>query len=612
MYRSIVLFPFLFLVGLMSETTHAQRNSAFPVIQYRLSMEQPQKHYFTVVMTVKDLKKPFMDVVMPVWTPGSYLVREFSRNVQEFSATDAAGQALSVEKTAKNVWRVATRNLSSVVIRYRVYAYEISVRTSFLDDMHGYVNGAGMFMYVDGYLRTPVTLVINPPTGWGSISTALEPAISTDETFVFSAPDFDVLVDSPIEIGTHPVYDFSVRGVPHQVALYGVGNYEADRLIADMKRIVETASGIFGDMPYPRYVFLVQLLQTGSGGLEHTNSTSLQYRRWGFKPESAYKRWLALVAHEYFHVWNVKRIRPLPLGPFDYTRENYTPLLWVAEGITTYYSPLILRRAGLNTPDEFLGWIGSQITDIQSKPGRLVQSVEQAGFDAWIKYYRPNENSDNTTISYYNKGGMIGLILDLEIRWRTGGKKGLDDVLRTLYETYAKAKGRGFTPEEFRQTCEAVAGGTLAEIFDAYVSGVREIDYARYLAHAGLRLSTLPTDGQGSVYLGIRTRKDNGRTIVSHVISDSPAEEYGLNVNDELIAFDGIRVEDEYADRLAERKPSSFVTVTVARDGMLREIDVALGSPAGLTYQVQRIKNPAPEQKAVYENWMQTSWPTRE
>ena len=599
----------LFLLAMIlccPSLTKAQRMQ--PTLFYHVSMEQPQKHYFTVTLTVTGSKNPFIDFVMPVWTPGSYLVREFSRNLQEFEATDGAGQALTFEKITKNSWRVTTRSGSPVTVQYRVYAYEISVRTSFLDDMHGYINGASVFLYPDGLQNLPLTLSVEPPSGWRTVSTSLDPAGASDSLFTFTAPNYDTLVDCPIEIGSHQEYPFSVRNVPHTVAVYGVGNYDSARLIPDMKRIVETGTSIFGDIPYRRYTFLTQLLQNGSGGLEHASSVSLQYRRWGFKPESAYKRWLSLVAHEYFHLWNVKRIRPKALGPFDYTHENYTRLLWVAEGFTTYYSAIILRRAELTTPQELIGWVSSQITDIQSKPGRLVQSVEEASFDAWIKYYRPNENSDNTTISYYNKGAVMGLLMDLEIRHRTGGRKSLDEVLKTLYGTFAREKGRGFTDVEFRQTCESVAGGSLAELFDRYVSGVQEFDYNRYLGYAGLRLISKPADG-GS-YLGIKTRKDNGRMMVSHVISDSPAEAYGLNVNDELIAMDGLRIDDDYADRLAERQPAALVTITVARDGILREIDVILGTSPLLSYRIEPADQPTGEQRLVYEGWTHSNWPT--
>jgi predicted metalloprotease with PDZ domain len=606
MKRTAVLL--LSLMGLMASSSPAQQNA--PAIRYRVSMEKPQTHYFTVTVTVADLKKPSLDFVLPVWTPGSYLVREFARNVQEFTATDGSDRPLPVEKINKNTWRVASRNASPVTVQYRVYAYEVSVRTSFLDDMHGYINGASVFMYVDGHQGRPATVVIDPPEGWRTVSTALERVPGAPDPFTYTAPNYDILADSPMEIGTHPVYTFTVRDVPHEVAVYGIGNYDPERLVADMRRVVETAVEIFNDLPYPRYVFLVQLLPSGGGGLEHQNSASLHYRRWGFRPESVYRRWLGLVAHEYFHLWNVKRIRPQPLGPFDYTRENYTSLLWVAEGFTTYYSAQILRRADLTQPEEFLGWASGQISDVQAKPGRRVQSVEEASFDAWIKYYRPNENSDNATISYYNKGALIGLLLDLEIRHRTEGKKSLDDVMRSLYTVYAREKGRGFSPAEFRQTCESVAGGPLADIFDRYVSDTEEIDYDRYLGYAGLRLAARPSEG-GGAYLGIKTRKEDGRMIVSQVIAGSPAYTYGINVNDELIAIDGIRADDAYADRLAERQPASIVTITVARDGILREIDVILAEPPPTAYQVERIAEPSPAQRAVYEGWTHSAWPAQ-
>lgn len=580
-----------------------------PDIEYDVQMAEPQTHYFDVTITVTGLHRQTMDFVLPVWTPGSYLIRDYARHVTTFSATDGQGVRLPVRKTNKTTWRVESRGAERIIARYRVYAFDENMRESYLDESHAYINGPSLFMYVDGYVDHPVRLRIHPSPGWDTISTGLDPV--PGEKWVFQAPNYDALVDCPIEIGQHPVYEFAVQGVPHRIAIYGVGNYEPERLMADVRRIVEAARALFGELPYRHYTFIVHLMPSGGGGIEHANSASLSYPRWGFSPESSYQRWLSLVAHEFFHLWNVKRIRPIELGPFDYTRETPTRMLWVAEGFTSYYADRLLLRAGFISPDRYLDRLTQAIAELQSRPGRFVQSVAEASFDAWIKFYRPDENSRNTTVSYYNKGKILAALLDLEIRHRTGGRRSLDDVMRHLYTEFYKKRNVGYTEEDFRRVCQEVAGGDLSAFFDHYVYGTSEIDYDRFLRHAGLRLQRTEIDERRG-YLGIGLRNENGRAVVASVVANTPAERYGVYVGDEILAIDGWRVGfDNYAQRLGTKKPGQSVVLTINRKGRVRTLDVVLGRRMRIDYHIVRLDEVTAEQDALYRRWVLESGTTR-
>jgi predicted metalloprotease with PDZ domain len=586
----------------------SQRNDISKV-QARLSMPEPWTHYYQVEMIVESASGGEMDFTMPAWTPGSYMIREFARNVQEFSAADSSGRTLSWEKVNKSTWRVRCEGAADVIIKYRVYAFEPSVRTSFLDDSHGYINGASVFFYISDCLKVPYYIAIFPYPGWTHISTSLEAVEGLENTFL--AQEYDVLVDSPIEIGCQKVLEFEAKGVPHFISIYGEGNHSPERIRDDLKKIVETAAEIVGEIPYKTYTFLLQLLKEGSGGLEHAASTTLQVSRWSFQPEENYRKFLRLAAHEYFHVWNVKRIRPRELGPFDYTKENYTRLLWVSEGFTDYYEGVILRRAALISPENFLEHLAKKIADFRDTPGRLVESVADASFDAWIKQYRQDAHTPNATVSYYLKGHLIGLVLDLEIRKRTGSRKNLDDVMRLLYRKCCQEDSRGFSEEEFRVVCAETAGSFLDELLDGYAYGTEDMDFAPYLAYAGLQFTPTspPKASPAKGYLGISLQNLDGRPVIMGISAGTPAYEQGLNVNDEILGLDGFRVNMEtIQSRMDYKTPGARIDLLVARGDRLRTISVRLGEKPANEFEIEKMQDALPEQKATYESWLCAPW----
>ena len=607
---------FVVLVG--GSRSHAQTTAPVSTdISFTVAMSKPHTHLLEVELRVKiaaNLQAPNeSDLIMPVWTPGSYLIREFERHVQDFAA-DASGRALEWTKVNKNTWRVKTNGARQWRATYRVYANELTVRTSELNSDHAFWNNATLLMYPDGRFNTPSTLRVVPVSGW-KVATGL-PEVS-GEPNTFHAENFDVLYDSPVEVSNFRELQFTVRGVPHRIVIDGEGNYDADRMRADVQKIVEAQTAMFGAIPYHDYTFILHLRSDTGGGLEHLNSTALGFRRFNFSTEKNYQGFLSLVSHEFFHLWNVKRIRPDTLGPFDYMKENYTRLLWVAEGITEYYGNLMLRRAGLVSDQVYLEHLAKQIQDFQETPGRQVMSAEEASFDSWIKFYRPDENTVNSQISYYDKGELLGLLLDLNIRRRTANAKSLDDVMRYLYTEFF-AKGRNYTPADFQKTCELMAGASLEEFFSRYVRGRDELKpvYNQMLAGAGLRLeqagigigvedSNTQAPIKGFLGADLEEKLDGDFIVIKSVRAGSPAYEQGLNAKDRIIALDGARVDkDTFEALIAAKRPGDTVRVTVFRFDDLRTFDIRLAGRIAAPYRIVLSPNAGAEQKRIYQAWL--------
>jgi predicted metalloprotease with PDZ domain len=574
--------------------------AAVPTLHYTLAMPLPQSHYFEVKMELGGFSAAdYTDVKMPVWAPGSYLVREYAKNVEGFQARTASGQTLVAEKINKNTWRVRHPKQANFQVSYRVYAFELSVRTSFIDADHGYLNGSSVFMYPAENKLLGSTLTVQPATGWEKVSTALRPGTGK---FTYKAASYDELADSPIEIGNHKVLEFTANGTPHQVAMFG--SYVADdaKLLADMKRVCEAAHQVVGQNPLDHYLFIVHNLERGGGGLEHLFSTTLEVSRTAYGTTAGYKSFLGLVAHEYFHLWNVKRIRPMALGPFDYDQENYTHMLWVSEGMTEYYSKQINERAGVLSQEEYLGKLGNAIGEVENTPGNRVQSAAESSFDAWIKYYRPSENAINTQISYYSKGDLIGTWLDLNIAEATKGQKHLDDVFRLLYDTYYKKANRGFTDQEFQDAVATVAGRRYDDFFQNCVYGTKTIDYATALGYAGLTLTTAPLSTDGT--LGAVFSNATGRLLVTKVLRDGAAWTSGLSVNDEILLINGAAPSEEAVKPLLGGAVGSEVTLQVRRDGLVRDIKLKTLPNSDRKYQIQPTANPTEAQKKVLAKWL--------
>jgi len=573
-----------------------------PTIHYQVAMPQPQSHLFEVTLSVQNWQKPLLDLKMPVWTPGSYLVREYAKHLQDFSAdTGDKKQSLAFRKITKNHWQIDTANTSKITVRYRVFANELSVRTNHLDATHGYFNGAALFFFIPEFEQQPIQVEIVPKPEW-QVTTPL-PAVS-GKANTFEAKDFDTLVDSPFEIGSHQIYNFEVLGKPHQLAIWGQGNVNPEGVIEDTKKIIEVEANIFGGLPYERYLFLLHLTNNSFGGLEHKDACSLIYARFGFRAKEKYQRFMQLVAHEFFHLWNVKRIRPKALEKFDYEQENYTTSLWFCEGTTSYYDLQIPLRAGIYDAKTFLENLSKEITQLQLIPGRKVQPLGESSFDAWIKLYRRDANSNNSQISYYLKGEMISLLLDLLIRSRQENQRSLDDVMAIMWQRFGKEE-IGFTPQQLQDVIESVAQTDLGEFFNRYIDGVDELPFDEYLEPFGLRLNVVE---EAVPYLGLTVKTENNQEMIKFVEATSPAALAGVDAGDELLAIDNLRVTaDQLSDRLKDYQAGDTIKLSIFHQDQLRTLPVKLVAPQPSRYQIVQVENPTQVQQQNFAGWLGTS-----
>jgi predicted metalloprotease with PDZ domain len=483
----------LLLVSLISPASPATGDLR---INYRVSMDDAANHNFRVSMTLKEVSTDTMVLKMPVWTPGYYWIQNYPKNLSRLEITDGSGRECPIRKTSKNVWKVATGGSGTLEASWVIYGNSHSVADAFIDSTHAFIVPAALFLYPENGLSLPSEVTFELYPGWTTVSTGLEPVTSAASVApvkgkerTYRASCFDVLFDSPILAGNQEVMTFTVNAVPHHIAVLNQGNYDREALKRDYAKVVESAVNLIGEMPYRHYTFLI--MGQGMGGLEHLNSMAVFTGRedGDIYPADrrAFRGWMKFIAHEFFHLYNIKTIRPIALGPFDYDRENYTNMLWVSEGFTVYYENIIMNRAGFMTPDEMLESFSRSISAYESIPGSRVQSATLSSFDTWINFFSRSENSQNTTISYYDKGCGLGLLLDLKIRQSTGSMKSLEDVMRILYYEYHKKLGRGFTDKEFRMECEKIAGVELGELF-GWASSVIRPEYDRYLGYAGLYL----------------------------------------------------------------------------------------------------------------------------
>lgn len=591
--------------ALQIEAKHQQEVQPW---QYVVSMPQPENHLIRVQLTISDWQEKYLDLHLPVWSPGSYLVREYAKNLQGFKATDELGNPLAWQKKSKNHWRIAkaetkaeakTQTGGAIQISYQIFANELTVRTNHMDGTHGFFNGAATFMFVPGYESHPWTVEILLPRREWAIATAL-PAV-VDRANTFYANDFDTLADSPFEVGLHSRHEFSVRDIPHDLIIWGEGNPNPEQIIKDITKIIEVEADLFGSLPYDRYLFLLHLSTNVNGGLEHKNCCTLNFSRLGFRKE-AYLKFLNLVSHEFFHTWNVKRLRPKALEKFDYDQENYTPSLWFSEGTTSYYDQLITLRAGLYDAKHYLKLVGDSITRLQTTPGRFVQTLSESSWDTWIKLYRPEANSQNTQISYYLKGELVSMLLDLLIRNQTANQRSLDDVMRLMWQYFGKSE-TGFTESELYAVAESVAGRDLQPFFRNHLHTTNELDYNYYLEPFGLCVQPVPKDYPP--YIGMAVKTVHGLTTVKSVDSNSPAQMAGINSGHELLAINGIRVSAEsFVDRLQEFEPDDVIELSLFNQDRLYNTHLVLQEPVCDRYAIVSVANPTPVQDEYLRAWL--------
>ncbi|GAC1545708.1 MAG: PDZ domain-containing protein [Polyangiales bacterium] len=574
-------------------------------VRHQIAVADANAHLVTVTSTFTAeggaLPDPLV-VAMPVWTPGSYLVREYARNVELPRARVGGERVLAVTKVRKNAWSIAHGGAPEVVFAYDLYCNDVSVRTNHVDDTHVYLNGAATFTFATHEPSGGADVVIDAPSGW-KIATALRPLGGA----TFRAESFDELVDSPIHVADHATRRFDVLGKPHHFAVWGEApNAQWDEVARDTRLIIETEARFFGGtLPYDEYTFLWLVTPRNRGGLEHRASTTLTVQPQLFDDRKGYLDVLSLVAHEYFHLWNVKRIRPQGLSPYRYEEENYTRLLWWFEGATSYYDWRVLRVSGLCTVDEYLDHLGEEISRLEDTPGRMQQSCCEASFDAWIKLYRADENTVNSTISYYLKGEIVCALLDVELRARTHGQRGLDDVLAELWRAHG-VEEKPVPEDAMAALFDRVAGVPMHDVLAAWTEGRGELPIDATLAKVGLKLvRERGHEKRQRPSLGVRVRAVDGRCVVVSILRGRAAHKGGIDTGDELVAVGGKRVEGGKVDAtLLGRAPGSTVDVVVARDGQLRTVSCTLDAPTVDRVRVVIADGASAAQRSLLEGWL--------
>ena len=554
-------------------------------VHYRIEAADPHARLFTVTLTVAHPQEQ-QELSLPVWIPGSYLVREFSKNLQRLSAQQ--GRRVPLLQLDKHRWRATCRTDRPLVLTYEVCAYDSSVRTAWLDASRGFFNGTSVCLRVHGQEDAPHALEVasTAATAHWSVATGLTPQSIDKRGFgVYAASHYDELVDCPVEMGTFWSGQFTACGVAHRFVVAGAApSFDGKRLLADTQKICETAIRFWhgkGKPPIKNYLFMLNAVHDGYGGLEHRNSTALICGRRDLprtgeaRASDGYTTLLGLISHEYFHTWNVKRLRPAEFSRYDYSQENYTQLLWFFEGFTSYYDDLLLRRAGLIDDATYLKLLGKATNQVLQTPGRSVQTVAQASFDAWVKYYRQDENTPNATVSYYTKGSLVALCLDLTLRRE--GKTTLDDVMRALWKRCA---GGPMTEADLRAELASLAGRSFDNELDQWVHSTAELPLAELLAAHGVALK--PEQPQLAQRLGLRVT-ENHSVQLKTVLRGGPAEKAGMAAGDEWL---GLQVQGQ-GWRIARLEDVAFyagaatqVTAVVARDGRLLQLPMAL--PAAL------------------------------
>ena len=571
-------------------------------LAYRVEIARPETQRIEVTVQVTGHRSREAYLSFPRWAPGWYVFRDYARHVEAASAASARGEPLEMEKSSVSTWRVRTRGNRRFSVTFRIYCGKWGDAYSHVDATHASLFGPSVFPFVHDRTTEPVALELDFPESWLAISTGLP--VAGDDDRSFRAQNYDELLDCPIEIGNHEVYRFSAGGKPHELAVVGGPiPTPGERLTSDLRKIVEEAGRLFGELPYDRYVFLLYVTPAPTGSLEHRNSTTLTMKPECFHAEPEYvKKWLATASHEFFHLYNVKRIRPAELVPFDYLHEQRSPQLWVFEGLTSYYDDLVLVRAGLMDEKVWLGKLGKNVCLLRSMPGRKLESLADSSRDAWVKFMVKDENWQNRGISFYTKGLLVGFCLDLEIRRRSNDNQSLDDVMRSIYRDSRSSGYRGLTEARFRKLCEDAAGSVLPVIFDTYVHTTEPIDFDTHLAAAGLKLTPdrkkpgelgRPEKDQG--WLGLETTSTEGRLLVARIPTETPAHRAGLAPGDELLFLDGRRIESaaDFDARIQWATPGDTLTLTISRYGRRRELPAQVGQHPVTTFLV------VPDRKAT-------------
>ena len=595
--HGIKAFLLLLICGWLAGV-HSPAHAQISEITYRVGWEKPNLRFYDVEVRVTSPDKNALLLRIPEWRPGRYIIQNFARNVVDFSAYDDAGKPLPFQKIDKNTWKVVPKKSQMVVARYRYYANLLDAGNSYLDDREAYLNPATMLMYVPGAEFTPVKLSLQQPTGW-QVATAL----NRDTNGYWIAENYHELIDNPIIVSEQlDIRTFQHEGVTFEIASVGPAVLDWQRFENDLRQIISVQKAIFGELPLERYVFLYHFVDYRNGhGVEHKNSTSIVVGPSDFSDPSSYQRLLGVTAHEFFHVWNVERIRPEKIFYPDYNQPNYTKLLWWFEGVTSYYESLSLVRAGINSPEQFIQKLSRLISYIENNPANRHISLADASFDEWAK---SSDVPPGTHYSFYSKGEWAGALLDLAIRRETNHRHTLDDVMRYLYQNYAK-KQRGVPEDGIRAAVKAVTGKSFDWFFERFIEGSETPDYNAFFGTVQLAVSVSPDDTTAAD-LGIRISNQNGFAEIVSLLPESPAADGGLAIGDRLLAVDRYRIDAENFQRIMHRFAiGDTVTVSLFRRDELRDITVVLRNLPRYRYHISPAAGKAFSELPALQHWLE-------
>ncbi|HKY60457.1 MAG TPA: PDZ domain-containing protein [Gemmatimonadota bacterium] len=574
-------------------------------IRYSIGWDNPASQLYAVRVTAAADGEPVM-FSLPAWRPGRYILQNYAANVQGVRAEGPDGRPLEVEWLDLDSWRVEPDGARTVTLVYDYYAVTFDAGSSTLRPEVAYFNPVNLFPWVEDRLDHPVTLTIGAPAGW-AVATQLAPAVGGNER-VFVAPDYHRLADSPtIAAPELTDWEFEVDGVPYHAVFRGrldLGPRTQEQVVADLAALSREEVAIFGSTPFEEYWHLYQLVPYPFGhAVEHEASASYVLSDNLFQTDEGYVGFLSVTAHELFHAWNVKRIRPAALWPYDYSAPQLTRLHWVTEGVTAYYDMLVLARAGLIPPEAYYESVAGNIQALQSSPGRKTTSASLASLTSWFSGY--GSGNPNQSISFYTKGALLGLLLDLRIRDATDGERSLDDVLRWLWEEYY-LEDRGYPEDGFQAAVEAVAGRSFEEFFARYVHGTEELPYDSTLAIVGLGAREEADPARPASTLGLRTGTEDGKLVVTNVLPASPALEAGLMRDDVLVAIGGdpVGAAEEVQQALAERAPGEAVEITIERQGERQTVSATLAGGGNLRWRVVPVANPTERQVRLRDAWL--------
>lgn len=573
-------------------------------IEYTVSLDAPQTQTFQVAMLVRSVASRTLEVALPVWRQGKYAIINPVGSIRAVTATTSSLRPLPMRKSDKTTWRIETEGAPEILIRYTVFANSLNDRTRHVDDTHAYLSGSTVFLFAPGRRGDSLLVRLEAPVDW-QVATGLDHAPGDPRTLL--APDYDVLIDSPIEIGHHELVTFDVEGKRHEIAVWGGIPFDSDRIERDFAKVIQAESAIFGGLPYDRYVFFMHVAPGLSGGTEHLNSTVIQMPPAAFESDDQHRVLLSLAAHEMFHTWNVKRLRPAAFRTMDLVRENYTDLLWFCEGTTSYYDELIVVRAGLQTPEAYLKALAESIYQHRARPGALVQSLAESSFDAWVKFNNPNADEVNATVSYYDGGALVSLLLDLEIRRRTQSRVSLDMLLRAMYETFPSS-GPGYTSADLVATLNRITDSRFDEFFQQYIHNASRYPFEEAFPVVGLEM--VPVDAGPKAYSGLLLQEENGVCKVRSVLSDSPAYLAGVNAGDEIVTLNGRRFRAADINAYVERTmaPGDMVWLQILRRNKLRRIEFRVGTKPNQRWDLRKIAGASRQQQEAYASWLGCSF----